>query len=81
MKRYVSERLKFNIEVNDKATDNSVSEGFIAPRGTSTAYAVTTPTARFPFSWFCQQSEANISGCWLFVFIFHTGNFASLSAI
>ncbi|HHH0262212.1 TPA: hypothetical protein ACPZQN_003197, partial [Yersinia enterocolitica] len=39
-------------------------------RGTPTAYAVTTPTARFPFSWFCQQSEANISGCWLFVFYF-----------
>ncbi|EPE8587305.1 hypothetical protein ACSOQY_003286, partial [Yersinia enterocolitica] len=36
-------------EVNDKAVDNLVSDGFTAPRGTPVAYATTTPTARFPF--------------------------------
>ncbi|EKN5029768.1 hypothetical protein DVP10_14505 [Yersinia enterocolitica] len=35
--------------VNDKAISHLVSEGFTAPRGTPTAYAVMTPTARFPF--------------------------------
>ncbi|WP_186367443.1 hypothetical protein [Yersinia aldovae] len=36
-------------EVNNKAADSSVSEGFTAPRGTPVAHATTTPTARFPF--------------------------------
>ncbi|PJE83380.1 hypothetical protein CU276_13055 [Yersinia kristensenii] len=34
-----------------------MSEGLTAPRGTPTAYAVTTPTARFPFIWLCQQPD------------------------
>ncbi len=36
-------------EVIGKAVDNSVNEGFTAPRGTPVAHATTTPTARFPF--------------------------------
>ncbi|CNK40967.1 Uncharacterised protein [Yersinia mollaretii] len=36
-------------EVIGKAADNSVNEGFTAPRGTPVAHATTTPTARFPF--------------------------------
>ncbi|PHZ37903.1 hypothetical protein CS536_01765 [Yersinia kristensenii] len=35
-------------EVNDKAIYSTVNKGLTVPRGVSTAYAVTTPTARFP---------------------------------
>ncbi|EKN6155420.1 hypothetical protein DVQ51_09360 [Yersinia enterocolitica] len=48
----------FLSEVNDNAIYSSVSEGLTVPRGASTAYAVTTLTARFPFILLRQQSEA-----------------------
>ncbi len=34
-----------------------VREGATVPRGTSVAYATTTPTEHFPFNRLCQQSD------------------------